>query len=205
MATKKILQNLTPQQYKEMLKLLPDMHKEKNRAITMLTFTFLALAILGLFAINPTLGTIFELRKQIDESEFIYEQLTTKMNALSNLQQQYSALSNDLPVVYDAMPKEAQAPLIVAQIQSLAQKANVTIKTLRVDKIALTEGNPTDQNALSFTLSLDAEGEYNALTTFASQLTQFSRIVTIESVSITKNQERNTLVLHVQSREYFKK
>lgn len=198
------LENLTTTQYKQLLKLMPDMHKEKNKAITMLIFTFIALSFLGLFAINPTLTTIFDLQKQVDENKLVQEQLANKMNTLSSLQQQYTALESELPIVYDAIPKDARVPLLVGQIQGIAQQAGVTLRFLRVSEIPLTQGIATDQTAHSFTVSLEATGEYDALLNFASLLTNFSRIVTIDSITITKDNVRDALVLHVQSREYFK-
>lgn len=199
------LQNLSPKQYKEVIKLLPDMHKEKNKAILMIIFTFFALALLGIFAINPTVSTIFTLQKQVQENQRIFEQLTTKMNALSSLQQQYTNLTNDLPFVYDAIPKEAQVPFLAAQIQNIAAQTNVTIQSFRVSEIPLTSGSPTDQTAWSFTVTLEVRGTYDDLTSFATLLTDFSRIVTIDSIAISKDKQERDLVLHIKSREYFKR
>lgn len=199
------LQNLSLKQYKEVLKLLPDMHKEKNKAIIMIIFTLFALAFLGIFAINPTISTIFTLQKQVQENQQIFEQLTTKMNALSSLQQQYTNITNDLPVVYDAIPKEAKVPFLAAQIQNIAAQMNVTIQSLRVSEIPLTSGSPDDKTAMSFTVTLEVRGTYDNIMAFATFLTDFSRIVTIDSIAITKDKQEKELVLHVKSREYFKR
>src|SRR5882724_3344563 len=91
--------NLSTVRYREYLKLLPKIKNDSSRAITMLILTFLAMAFLSIFAINPTLTTIVELQKQLQDSQFVYQELQTKRNNLSNLQDQYKVLSdnNDLP------------------------------------------------------------------------------------------------------------
>ena len=72
--------DLSAAKYREYLKLLPNIQNEKTKAITMLIFTFVAMSFLGIFAINPTLSTIVELNKQLEESKFVHEQLQTKIN-----------------------------------------------------------------------------------------------------------------------------
>src|SRR5690606_19872349 len=104
-----------------------------------LTFTFLGLSFLGLFAINPTLTTIIELQKQLEESKFVHEQLTTKMNNLSNLQQQYNTLSDDLIYVYDAIPQNADATKVIAQLYTLAEKENLQITSITISPVILSD------------------------------------------------------------------
>lgn len=204
---KNYFENLSTTKYREYLKLLPNMQKENTRIITMLIFTFLALSVLGLFAINPTLATIIELHKQLEESKFVHEQLTTKINNLSNLQQQYTTLSDELVYVYDAIPQNALAPTLVGQLNNLGQSENVQITSIRISPVILsdTKAPKAIRTHYSFTFTLEAKGNYEDLIRFTESLTLFNRIVTIETVGITRNQSDNSLKLTVQGREYFKK
>lgn len=197
-------ENLSTGKYKAYLKLLPNMKKDSTRAITMLIFTFVASSFLGIFAIKPTLSTIIELHKQLDDSQFVLQKLTTKMNNLSSLQKQYSLLSDDLPVVFDAIPKNASAVTLVGQIETLARDKNITINSLHIGKVQLSKIEQLDKNAPSFTFSLETEGSYEQMTDFAASLTRFNRIVTIELVSLIKDPRRDVLILTVKGREYFK-
>src|SRR4051794_1976618 len=95
---KNYFENLTAAKYREYLKLLPSIHDERTQLITMLIFTFVALSFFGLFAINPTLSTIVELKKELSDSQFVDQQLTNKINNLESLQQRYNLLGPDLPV-----------------------------------------------------------------------------------------------------------
>lgn len=130
-------ENLSTQRYREYLKLLPDMQRESTRAITMLIFTFITLSIFGVFAIEPTLTTIFSLRKQLADSTYVKEQLTTKIGNLSALQQQYTLYSSEFPIVFDAVPNSPDATRLAGQIAGLSQNSGLTITSFRLDQVQL--------------------------------------------------------------------
>lgn len=201
---KNYFESLSTSKYREYLKLLPSMKKENTKAITMIIFTFVGLSFLGIFAINPTLTTIVELNKQLEDSEFVHQQLTTKMNNLSSLQQQYTLLENDLPFIYAAIPQNANAPTLVGQIAALAENHTIKINSLQVSEVTLSPTKLSQQKGESFTFTLDAEGEYDNMMEFAAALANFKRIVTIESIGLTKDQRRDVIVLTIKGKEYFK-
>lgn len=202
---KNYFENLSAAKYREYLKLLPDMQREHTRIITTLIFTFAAMSFFGIFAINPTLTTIVDLRKQLADSEFVQEQLETKLQNLSHLQEQYNLLNNDIPFVMDAVPDNASAPLLIGQVQTLAQQNRLTIISLRVSEVQLTTNLPTPPSHSSFTFSLEAQGDYRSMIQFVSSLSRLNRIVVIESLSINKETKDDALVLNLRGRQYFKK
>ena len=204
---KNYLENLSLNKYREYLKLLPNMKQENTKAITMLIFTFVALAFLGIFAINPTITTIIQLDKQLDESQFVYEQLTTKINNLSSLQEQYATLTPALSVLYNAIPETAQVPTAIGQVQQLAATNNITIISLTTSPVSISDPKQPEgvKTHASFTFSLEATGTYANMIAFTSQLTTIDRIVTIESLSFFKDAQRDQLILGITGREYYKK
>jgi len=203
---KNYFDNLSASKYREYLRLLPDMQKESTKAITMLIFTFIALSILGIFAINPTLSTIIDLKKQLEDNEYVHQQLTVKMNNLSSLQLQYNELSNDLPVVYNAIPENAKVTYLLGQIDTVAKTTNIQIHFIRVTSVPLSDSTQKKSigNA-SFGFSLEGEGTYEDMLNFAEALTNFDRIVTIDSISIFKNPKDGSLLVGIEGRGYFNK
>lgn len=199
-------ENISVAKYRQYLKLLPNLQKENTRIITMLIFTFVSLSFLGLFAINPTLSTIIELQKQLDESQFVHQQLITKMNNLSALQQQYTNLSGDLPYVYDAIPQTASVPMLVGQLSSLAKQSNIHVNAIQITPVVLSDAKLTisSKTYASFAFSLDAEGSYEQMQTFVKSLEDFNRIVTVEDISLLKNPKSNNLLMTIKGREYLK-
>ena len=201
---KTYFENLSAAKYHEYLKLLPNMEHEHTGAFLTLALTFGALSFFGIFAINPTLTTIFDLKKQLSDNKTVEQQLSTKINNLSSLQQQYTQLGSDLPVVEAAIPKTANAPLLSAQIAALAQQKNITITTYRVAEVLLASNKSKSQKTVSYIFTLQATGNYANMITFSSALAQLSRIVTVESMNIGKDPKTDQLLLTIRGRQYFK-
>jgi Tfp pilus assembly protein PilO len=197
-------ENLSNSKYRQYLKILPDMQKENTKLITTLILTFAALSFFGIFAINPTLTTIVELQKQLEDSEFTHQQLTTKISNLSILQQKYIALTNDLPVIEDAIPKVADATKLTGQIHSLADEYNLHVRTLRIAQVSLTENKTPDTKKMSYIFNLEAEGTYEDMMKFAAGAAGFNRVVTIESIAISRDPRSSKLVMSMRGRQYFK-
>lgn len=197
--------DLTANKYREYLKLLPDFHHENTQLMTMLIFTFSALSFFAIFAINPTLSTIVELQKQVTDSEFTHAQLKTKINALSQLQSQYTLLETELPIVQDAIPTNADVPISTAQIRALAKKYKQTIKTMRVNEVVLASPRLANTRVSSFVFQLETTGQYENMIRFAKALGNLSRIMVVESLTIDKDSQTEELVMQIRGREYFKK
>jgi Tfp pilus assembly protein PilO len=195
--------NLSASKYKQYLKLLPDMQKENTRLITTLILTFLALIFFGIFAINPTLTTIIELHKQLEDSQFTHEQLTTKINNLSILQQKYTLLQPELPVIENAIPREALATKITGQIHTLAKDHKLSVHNLRVSEVVLTGKTPAPKG-LSYVFNLEVTGNYENMISFVGDLTHFDRIVTIETIATSRDSRTEELVMSIRGRQYFK-
>jgi Tfp pilus assembly protein PilO len=198
------LENLSPTKYREYIKLLPNMQAESTKALITLIFTFLAMGILGIFAINPTFSTIVTLKRQISDSQALQEQLQRKISNLSSLQQQYTALSPDLPLVMNAIPQESQVSTFSAQMEALIQQSHLHVSTFTIEKIDLSGNKPSFPSGSSFVFSLEADGDYNDMMTFVSDITHMGRIVTLESFSVFRDEKRSALVLTLEGREYFK-
>lgn len=200
---KNYFENLTNARYREYLKLLPDLKHENTRLITTLILTFIAMSFLGIFAINPTLSTIVTLKKQLTDSELVLESLQTKNRNLSSLLSQYNSLNADIPIVFDAVPKNPTIPPLAGQIAALGKETRVSIKSLRVSEVQLA-GGKQDSKGASFVFFLETQGAYENLINFASSMTTIDRVVSLESLSINKDPETNNLILSIRGRGYFK-
>jgi Tfp pilus assembly protein PilO len=200
---KSYFDNLSTTKYREYLKLLPNMKQENTRSFVTLILTFAALSFFGIFAINPTLTTIANLKKEITDNTSVDEQLRTKIQNLSDLEQQYSQLGSNLTNIYNAVPQNAQAPLLTAQIYSLAQKHNLTINTFRIDEVQLAS-IPTISSDESYIFTLQALGNYTDMIAFSNELANLDRVITVESMEIGRDSQTNALTLTLRGRQYFK-
>jgi Tfp pilus assembly protein PilO len=186
-AIKDIIKASGKEEYTKYLAFMPDLKQERTKKFTTIVLTLVASIILGLFAVSPTLSTIANLQKQIDDSTFVNQKLQQKINNLSTLQQQYANVQNDLPVVTDAIPTSAQITLLVAQIQTVAKDASLKLDEFQTFEVNLSKITVPNKNYSSF---------------------NFQRIITINNISVSKlnntNSIDNTLQLNIQGTAFFK-
>lgn len=196
--------NLTITQYREHLKLLPQLKDEKTQLYTMLAFTLAALSFFGIFAINPTLSTIAELRRKFEDLQFVNEKLVTKTQNLSLLQQKYQSMGGDMPYILNALPQTAEIPKFVAGVNKLLSETGLDVKSMQTYGVEITPNKKTAGNKpFSFLFSIEAEGSYDEMLKFTKDLSNMNRLVVIDSVSIDKDDKRGELMLNLKGRQYF--
>src|SRR3990167_9706363 len=127
----KLFNKVNKDKYSKYLELMPDFKKQKTQKFTTVVLTLLAIMILAIFAINPTLSTIANLQKQLEDANFVVERLDQKINNLSVLQTKYETLKNDLPIIYASIPKTEEAARLTGQLQALATENNLAIASIQ--------------------------------------------------------------------------
>src|ERR1700722_3393548 len=202
---KNYFENLSAAKYREYLKLLPNMQEETTHSFIILALTFAALSFFGIFAINPTLSTIFDLQKQLSDDTLVNQQLQTKIDNLSALEQQYNEIGTNLTNIYSAVPQNPEASLLSAQIAALVQKHNLTITDYRIAEVALASSQANSNSKVqSFVFTVEADGNYNDMLAFSEELAQLNRLITVESMEIGRDPQSENLVLTLRGRQYFK-
>lgn len=200
--TNSLFKNLQKKKYFEML---PDFKEERTQKFTTLVFTIVALSFFGLFAINPTLSTIANLNKQLSDSKFVDRELQSKINNLYLLQQKYDQLTPDMPYVLDSFPKNPEVPLLVAQLQSLAQTSNVAITGLQTFEIEIPNSSANTKKYYAFSFSMSANGSYESISKFVDSMIKMQRIVSINILSLSRNSgEGPSTQLNFKGTAYFK-
>lgn len=179
---------------------------EKTQTVTTLILTLIAFSFLGFFAISPTLSTITELQKQLEDYNFVENQLNQKITNLSILQQKYNLLQKDLPVIMSAIPQNPTAPFLFGQIQNIAKDSNVSLIRIQSSSIELSKQIEGADKYSSFNFSLEVEGSYKNMLIFLSSLSNYERILILDSISVNKNSEKKEgLRLNIRGKTLFKK
>ena len=193
------------EEYAKYLILIPQLKEEKTQKFITIVLTLLMSILLGLFAINPTLSTIANLQRQIDDDKFVDQQLTLKISNLSILQTKYAAIRGDLSIVYDGVPKTQLSPLMLGQIQSIAKDSNVEIINLQTFPVVNSESKDINKKYSSFNFEVSASGNYKDMLSFIGKLVNFQRVVSINSISISsvKYNNTNSLQLDINGSAFF--
>ncbi len=196
-------ESLNAQHYREYLKLLPDVKREQVNKYTALIFTFAALSFFGIFAINPTLSTIVELKRQLADSKLVDKQLRDKILNLGKLSEQYNVLGSQLTTVQNALPDTPSTTKLMGEIRAIAKNTNVTISSIKISGVPLSKSQIKLDNVSSFEFTVEASGNYNDLYNFSTSLVNFDRLVTLEIIGFNKDVKSSNLVLDVTGRVYY--
>ncbi len=201
-----IAKNIKKDEFAKYLDLASDFKNEKAQRYTTIILTLAASIILGIFAISPTISTIANLQKQLGDDKFLEQKLQEKISNLSILQQKYSDIQNDLPLIFSAIPKGSEMPSLLALTQGIGKETNTSLNDFQTSKLQLSKEATGNKKYSSFDFGFRAQGDYKSLVSFIDKLSNFQRIITLNAISITKSTENNSplLQLTIRGTAYFK-
>ena len=197
--------NLAKKKYLAYIQSISTTRKEQVQTYATIILTVFAFSFFGIFAIGPTLSTIANLQKQLEDNRFINNQLDTKITSLSSLQQNFNLLSPDLPTLLAAIPEDPQVPHLIGQLQSLAAEADVTILQIKSGEVEIANATPKTTTTLPFQITMDVTGTYAQILSFYSALVSFERIVSLDTLTITRTRDgTDVLRLSLRANAYYK-
>lgn len=182
---------------------IPYVKKDKNKQYISIILTLGVSIFFLIFAINPTISTIVKLKKDLKDSEFVEKALTDKVNNMSSLFQQRERIKSDLPLILAAVPEKPDAPILFAQIQSIADASAVEITNKNTVGINL--NSEIASGSSSFKFQVTAAGEYQNVFNFLSGLTDMQRAVSIESINISKSTSGVGIEAAIMGSAYYQK
>lgn len=186
---------------------LGNIDEEKEQKLTAslyIIFSLLSISFFGIFAINPTLTTISNLKKQYRDNMQVKNALYNKLDALNQLKEQYKNISTNLNLVYDALPVVSQIPYFTAQLQQIAKENNLTISRLEIGKAELYPAERKTGNLYSFLFQISAEGTDIDINNFIKEIISFERIISLDSLNLEQS-GKNGNKLSLGGKAYFNK
>ena len=183
--------------YGDYLTKLKKVYQQKEiKLYTDLVLSFAAIIGFAVFAIKPTVTTIFRIYKELEDQREVNQRLDTKLESLRQARKIYKKIESDLYLLEEALPKNPNPDLFTAQLEQLARQNNCEISALSIGSVNL-KGEveiKDEQNAkkasqesrLSIKGSLQVFGNYRDLVSFFNDLFNFRRINDVSSISISK-------------------
>ena len=154
-----------------------------------------AVIFFALFAIRPTLVTMSELVKEIEDKEALDQQLSQKVAALATVQNEYLALEPRLTVLDDAIPNQPRLEETLKIIEKIASDNNLVITSIQVQELPQEEDETTpfeDKERVSLPLSVIVAGDYTAIRNFIDQLNASRRALIVDSIVFSVSEERES-------------
>lgn len=167
--------------------------------------TIIGVTLLAALAIRPTLLTMSQLLKDIEDRRKTSDTLTKKIAALSTLSTEYPILKNNIALLHAAIPNSPDFDGFMRRIEKIASTHDLIISSLQVTQ--LPKENPTGNQPseiTQFTVSVNFKGEYQKVRAVLGELLSMDRYVTVESATLNAKRDElektNTLLSTINLR-----
>jgi len=201
-----LFHTLSKERYLKLIRSLPNFHEAKVQTYATLLLTLFAIIFFSIFAIGPTVSTITQLRKTLDDNKYLDNQLQTKITNLTQLQSAYLTLSPQLPLLQSALPITPETTKLIGQVRALAQANSVSLTQIQMQSIELATPQPPKSELQPLRVVIGAQGNTTNLKSFTTDLLTFERIITIQSLSLAIPTEKSAGVqrIIIQARAYYR-
>ena len=177
------------------------------RVSTAIILTVFAIVFFAAAAIRPTLSTIAQLIKKIEDQKQVKAQLDQKVAALSTAQQEYNLVESNIPLINQAVPANQDVKNLLTQVEAIASSLNLSLNSIQVNTISVLDpNNSTSNNLESLNFSVSLVADYNQLQSFTNRISNMSRIVTIDNIIFSPEDSGDNisrLDLTLQLKAYF--
>jgi Tfp pilus assembly protein PilO len=180
-------------------RLLTDFYQKPVAQVSVeLVFSIVAVIVFAVFAIRPTLLTMSDLIKEMNDKETLNQALIQKVASLSSAQAQYANIQDQLAVLDQAIPPTPRLGEAVAIMEKLASEDKLLIKSLQSNEVPREDSTATgsaEKTRISKPITITVEGDYPTIRKFVTDLQGVRRAFVIDSVvfSLTDEQGAKTL------------
>lgn len=163
-----------------------------------LFLSFGLVILLAVFAIQPTLKTISELNKEVEEKRELTSKLSSKIAALTTAMNTYNQYRDKIALLDEALPPSATLIPTLKIVEKLAGENRVVITAMSVSTVPdETEG---EQAAKAATLqplpvSVSVSGLYQDMKRFVEALHNSRRTIHVLSANFSLEESRGERAL----------
>lgn len=168
-------------------------------------FTLIIMLILIFFAIKPTVETILVLQKKLTDTESVLQKVTKKTNDLSIGKQNYDNLDSAIKnKIQTAIPDNVGLKSVIQTLEQTALRNDASVSALQIQPLTL---EPKISHAIGtisevkFTFNIEAK--YQNMISFLQDINTSSRLITIDSLSLSKASEGSGLIMSIIGKGYF--
>ena len=168
-------------------------------------FTLVIITIFILFAIKPTVETILVLQKKLSDTTEVLDKVNKKANDLSLGKQNYDNLDAGIKLrISQTIPSSVDLKSVTQTLEQSAKLHEASISALQIQPLVLgtrLENTVGSLSEVNFTFNV--EGAYQNLILLLQDLRLSSRLVSIDSLSISKVSEGSGLIMSITGKAYY--
>lgn len=161
---------------------------------TELFFTIGAIVFLALFAIRPTIVTMTELVKEIEDKSTLSKDLSKKVTSLASVSTEYFSLQDRLTVVEEIVPEQPDTERTLKTIEKIASDNTLSITSLQIQAIPQLPTESIEfskKNPISVAIAMSIEGEFGDIRSFIEDIAQTRPLLTVESINFSQTTDQN--------------
>ncbi len=168
---------------------------EKRKGYAFFGFTILAVILLAVFAIRPTILTITKINKEIREKKLINTQLETKINTLSSLDKVFLENKKDFKSLELIFPADGNFSLFLSNLDSIVARNGFVLSAITFDDY---QGEnyrvPTSSALKPKSVRVSVSGKRVNLVNLLKDFEALPMYPVVETVSFTNNEDDNGLI-----------
>lgn len=172
-------------------------------------FSLFTITILVVFAIRPTISTIANLQKSLEENQQTLQALSNKADSLSQARTNYQNLSPEVKdKIVEAIPENSEVTAIIKSIQSSVHNQS-SLSALQVQPVNIVDDSlPSGKARLSLTnvnFSFNVQGNFAQTLLTLQNLNKASRVLNIDNLVLNKQPEGGLLLMSISGKSYYLK
>ena len=170
-------------------------------------FTLLTITIFIFFAIKPTVETILVLQKKLVNSDEVLSKINQKADNLSLGKKNYQNLDVNIKTkIQTTIPDTVELKSVIQSLEAKAIRNEASISALQIQPLVIdTKKDHVIGTLAEINFTFNVEGAYQNLISLLQDLKTSSRLISIDSVSLSKVSEGSGLVMSISGKAYYLK
>jgi len=159
-----------------------------------LFLSIIAVIFFAIFAIRPTLVTISDLIKEIDDKKVLSEKMSQKIAALATIQTQYLSLGDQIKVLDEAIPTQPRFEEALRIMEKMASDRHLVINSMQVNEVPPAQEADVpfaQKERKNLPVSVSVTGDYPTIRNFVEDLKNYRRALIVDSIIFSVSEERN--------------
>lgn len=178
--------------------------KPVTRVSLELVMSIVTVMLFSLLALRPTLNTMSQLVKEIEDKRVVDDALTKKLAALNTAQNEYFTYKDRFAILETAVYENLTLEDTLFGIEYLAQKSGVALQTLRIKEFPVGNlgGEVSEREAAAatskkvigvYSVALSFSGDYQNIVAFFKEVESVRPLFSIQSFSFSIRRDRTNL------------
>ena len=161
--------------------------------------------ILAYFFIYSGLNEqISQLQQEEETLKQTYTEKSKQAANLDALKAELNSINGSFNILLKQLPTQAEIPNLIQELHECATKNGLNMDSLTPTQVQNTDTDKNSEQQIIQTLPyyITLTGNYNQISQFLRDVGKLSRIVTLNSIVIKRNEKDNTLTLNAVANTY---